>query len=79
MNLGIVSFRHRTMGAVSARAVLDTGEHIGVTLDITPRRKYGYWLNGKRVLPFGAKSATAKYLPKFAEIVKAIVVYEEKK
>ena len=75
----IIDIKRRTMGNITARTKLDTGEEIGVTFDKTPNRKFSYWLNGKRVLPFGAKSPTAKFLPVYKDLTGAIIYYEERK
>lgn len=59
----------KALGDLNIRGIDDKGNKIGVTIQYTPFRRIGYWVNGRSVSPLGAKSPTAKYIPQFRELI----------
>lgn len=61
--------KRKGCGDLDIRGIDDNGNKIGIVIQYTPYRRIGYWVNGRSVLPMGAKSPTAKYLPQFKELI----------
>lgn len=64
-----ITKRRKGCGDLDIRGIDDAGNQIGVVIQYTPYRRIGHWVNGKRAMPMGAKSPTAKFIPQFKELI----------
>lgn len=61
--------KRKGCGDLDIRGIDDAGNKIGIVIQYTPYRRIQHWVNNRPVMPMGAKSPTAKYLPQFKELI----------